>query len=77
MSALFRTVVPDTPDVVPSVNDGYYYRCPDLATVDRHLNSLRTEFLDARSNVTPRRREQARNDVDRLLERRLYLEVTS
>lgn len=76
-AALYHTTVPDTPDVVRSVMDGYYYRCPDVAAVDKCVASLWVEFLDVRSNVSPRRREQARLDVDRLLERRLYLEMVT
>jgi hypothetical protein len=69
---LYRSDVPDPVDTVPSVLPGYRFPCPDIASVDRHI-AERREQMGPRSNLTPKFREAARQDIDRLLERRLYL----
>src|SRR5690242_18714237 len=63
---------PDFVDTVGSVLPGYRFHCPDVTSVDQHI-AERREHLGPRSNLTPRYREAARQDIDRLLERRLYL----
>jgi hypothetical protein len=69
---LYGTDVPDPADTVSSVLPGYRFHCPDIASVDRHL-AERREHMGPHSNLTPRFKEAARRDIDRLLERRLYL----
>ena len=69
---LYGTDEPDPVDTVISVLPGYRFPCPNLASVDRHI-AERREHMGPRSNLTPRFKEAARQDVDRLLERRLYL----
>jgi hypothetical protein len=69
---LYATDVPDPADTVSSVLPGYRFHCPDIASVDRHI-AERREHLGPRSNLMPRFKEAARQDIDRLLERRLYL----
>jgi hypothetical protein len=62
----------DPADTVSSVLPGYRFHCPDIASVDRHI-AERREHMGPRSNLTPKFKEAARQDIDRLLERRLYL----
>jgi hypothetical protein len=69
---LYGSDAPDPADTVPSVLPGYRFPCPDIASVDRHI-AERREHLGPRSNLTPALKEAARRDIDRLLERRLYL----
>ncbi|TWF78036.1 hypothetical protein FHX44_113955 [Pseudonocardia hierapolitana] len=69
---LYGSDVPDPADTVPSVLPGYRFPCPDIASVDRHI-AERREHMGPRSNLTPKFKEAARQDIDRLLERRLYL----
>ena len=69
---LYRTVAPDPLDTVSSVLPGYYFHCPDAFSVDRHI-AERREHMGPLSNLTPKHKEAARQDVDRLLDRRLYL----
>jgi hypothetical protein len=69
---LYQTADPDPLDTVSSVLAGYHFPCPDLASVDQHIAKLR-ERLGPASNLTPTRQEAARRDIDRLLERRMYL----
>lgn len=69
---LYGSDVPDPTDTVSSVLPGYRFPCPDIASVDRHI-AERREHIGPRSNLTPRFKEAARQDIDRLLERRLYL----
>jgi hypothetical protein len=71
---LYGTDDPDPADTVSSVLPGYRFHCPDIASVDLHL-AERREHIGPRSNLTPRFREAARQDIDRLLERRLYLMI--
>jgi hypothetical protein len=69
---LYRTAGPDPVDTVSSVLPGYHFHCPDVASVDQHI-AERREHMGPRSNLTPKYKEAARHDIDRLLERRLYL----
>jgi hypothetical protein len=69
---LYGSDAPDSVDTVSSVLPGYRFHCPDVASVDRHI-AERREHMGPRSNLMPRFREAARQDIDRLLERRLYL----
>ena len=69
---LYRTVAPDPIDTVSSVLPGYYFHCPDSISVDRHI-AERREHMGPLSNLTPKFKEAARQDVDLLLDRRLYL----
>ncbi|GAA0938040.1 hypothetical protein [Pseudonocardia zijingensis] len=69
---LYRTDSLDPVDTVASVLPGYRFHCPDVASVDRHI-AERLEHMGPRSNLMPKFREAARQDIDRLLERRLYL----
>jgi hypothetical protein len=70
----YTSTNPDPAETVSSVLPGYYFRCPDVTTVDGHIHEMRT-LVDPRSNVTEPRRQAARRDIDRLLERRLYLKM--
>lgn len=72
----YQTVTPENVEIVASVVDGYYFVCPDLAALDSHLVDLRTRFLGPGANTTDERKAKARTDIDRLLERRLYLQMT-
>jgi hypothetical protein len=69
---VYSTVAPDPLDSVSSVLPGYYFHCPDAFSVDRHI-AERREHMGPLSNLTPKFKEAARQDVDRLLDRRLYL----
>jgi hypothetical protein len=69
---VYRTVAPDPLDTVSSVLPGYYFHCPNTISVDRHI-AERWEHMGPLSNLTPKFKEAARQDVDRLLDRRLYL----
>lgn len=73
----YQTVAPENVEMVASVVDGYYFACPDLAALDAHLVDLRNRFLGPDSNITDERKAKARTDIDRLLERRLYLQMTA
>jgi hypothetical protein len=69
---VYSTVAPDPLDSVSSVLPGYYFHCPDAFSVDRHI-AERREHAGPLSNLAPKYKEAARQDVDLLLERRLYL----
>ena len=69
---LYKTVDPDPLDTVSSVLPGYYFPCPNVPSVDQHI-AERREHAGPHSNLTPKFKEAARQDVDRLLDRRLYL----
>jgi hypothetical protein len=69
---LYGSEAPDPVDTVASVLPGYRFPCPDIASVDRHI-AERREHMGPRSNLTPTFKDAARRDIDRLLERRLYL----
>jgi hypothetical protein len=73
----YQTVDPDPVETVSSVLPGYHLHCPDVASVDQHI-AERWEHLGPRSNLTPKYKEAARQDIDRLLlDRRLYLMLVS
>lgn len=69
---LYASDAPDPIDTVASVLPGYRFPCPDIASVDRHI-AERWDHAGPRSGLTPRLKAAARQDVDRLLDRRLYL----
>jgi hypothetical protein len=69
---LYGTDAPDPVDTVSSVLPGYRFPCPNVDSVDRHI-AERREDMGPRSNLTPKFKEAARQDIDRLLDRRLYL----
>ena len=69
---MYSTVAPDPLDSVSSVLPGYYFHCSDAFSVDRHI-AERREHMGPHSNLTPKFKEAARQDVDLLLDRRLYL----
>jgi hypothetical protein len=69
---VYSTVAPDPLDSVSSVLPGYYFHCPDAFSVDLHI-AERREHAGPLSNLTPKYKAAARQDVDLLLERRLYL----
>ena len=69
---VYGTDQPDPAETVSSVLPGYRFHCPNVASVDRHI-AERREHMGPRSNLTPKFKEAARQDIDRLLERRLYL----
>jgi hypothetical protein len=73
---LYQTVEPDPVETVSSVLPGYYFHCPNATSVDQHIAEPQ-EHAGPRSNLTPKFKEAARQDVDRLLDRRLYLMVDS
>jgi hypothetical protein len=70
----YQTNAPNPFDVVASVVPGYYYLCPDIESLDAHLAEL-ARALGPRSNLAEKRRRQLRVDIDRLLDRRAYLEM--
>lgn len=72
----YQTVNPNSIEAVASVLPGYHFHCPDTATVDQHIAQL-VRYMEPGSNLTIPRKEAARQDIDRLLERRLYLMLTS
>jgi hypothetical protein len=72
----FQTTEPDPATSVSSVVAGYFFNCPDIASVDRHLAELRMHLQEG-SNVTEMRKRDWRRDIDRLLDRRLYLRMTA
>jgi hypothetical protein len=72
----YQTTPPDSADVVTSALAGYYYACPDLAAVDANLAEL-LRHLGPGSNWAESRKRKARIDIDRLLDRRLYLQLVS
>jgi hypothetical protein len=68
----YQSVDPDPLEAVSSVCPGYHFHCPDVASVDQHIAELR-DHIGPGSNLMPTRKVAARQDIDRLLERRLYL----
>jgi hypothetical protein len=64
----------DPVELVCSVLPLRRYHCPDVPTLDRHIDLLRRQ-VDADSNCTPEWKQHMRHDIDRLLDRRLYLTV--
>ena len=71
----YQTADPDPHTTVDSVTAGYRFHCPDIPSIDRHIVEL-LGHLGPRSNLTPKRKLCARHDIDRLLDRRLWLEMT-
>lgn len=71
----YGTAIPDSADIVTSVTPGYYFECPDIASLDGNIAEL-LQHVGPRSNLMPARQWAARRDIDRLLDRRLYLEMT-
>jgi hypothetical protein len=69
---LYRTVDPDPLDTVSSVLPGYHFHCPNVTSVDHHI-AVRREHMGPGSGLTPQYKDAARQDIDRLLDRRLYL----
>ena len=59
----------DSINHVTSVS-GYLYPCPTIDTLDTHLTYLR---MVARDSVSVEQRTECNLDIDRLLDRRLYL----
>jgi hypothetical protein len=68
----YETTDPDPAETVTSVVPGYHFHCPNVASVDQHLAELCTH-IGPGSNLVPSRQDDARRDIDRLLDRRLYL----
>ena len=66
----------DPTEVVCSVLPLRRYHCPDLPTLDHHINLLRRQVA-ADSNCTPEWKQHMRHDIDRLLDRRMYLTLVS
>jgi hypothetical protein len=67
---------PDPADVVCSVVPRRRYHCPDLVTLDRHIKALRHQ-TGPDSNCMPNWKQYMRQDIDRLLDRRLYLTLVA
>ncbi|AEA28260.1 hypothetical protein ACFQ34_16195 [Pseudonocardia benzenivorans] len=55
---------------------GTSYECPDLATLDRHLTTLCARIRQATPQF-PSLARAFRDDIDVLLDRRRWLELTS
>ena len=72
----YQSVDPDPLEAVSSVLPGYHFHCPDVASLDLHIAELRGH-AGPDSNLMPQRKAAARQDIDRLLERRLYLMLAS
>jgi hypothetical protein len=66
----------DPADVVCSVVPRRRSHCPDLVMLDHHITELRRQ-VGPDSNCVPRWKQQMRQDIDRLLERRLYLTLVA
>lgn len=65
---------------VSSVLPDHYYPCPNIASVDRHIAELAKQLGPLSPPGHPphddaRHRRAIRDDIDRLLDRRLYLEL--
>lgn len=60
---------------VSSVLPDQYYSCPNIASVDRHIGELSAQLGTQPPQGDPARRQALRHDIDRLLDRRLYLEM--
>lgn len=63
-------------ELVHSVIPDRSYHCPDLPAVDAHLSTLSRDLGPAASTTSQRKRA-ARQDIDRLLDRRLYLALVA
>jgi hypothetical protein len=66
----------DPVDVVYGALPMRRYHCPDLATLDRHIEVLRRQ-IGPNSNCTAQWKLKMRQDIDRLLDRRLYMTLVS
>ena len=60
---------------VSSVLPDLYYQCPNIASVDRHIAELCAQLGNQPPLADARRGQALREDIDRLLDRRLYLEM--
>ena len=60
---------------VSSVLPDLYYQCPNIASVDQHIAELSGQLGTRQSHDNAERRKAIRDDIDRLLDRRLYLEM--
>ena len=60
---------------VSSVLPDQYYSCPNIASVDRHIGELSAQLGSEPAQGDPARRKAIRDDIDRLLDRRVYLEM--
>lgn len=73
---LYMSKEPDAVGYVYSALDNHYYECPNIEAVDKHLRELLSPtVLGSRSNLAEGRKACLWLDVDRLLMRRLYLQV--
>jgi hypothetical protein len=66
----------DPAEVVCSVVPRRCYHCPDLDTLDHHIEALRRQ-IDPASNCVPKWKQYMRQDIDQLLDRRLYLTLVA
>lgn len=64
---------PDTLLILASARSGYYYLCDKIEAVDAHIDYCRHETRSKMSALSDLVKTQYRRDIDRLLERRLYL----
>jgi hypothetical protein len=64
---------PDPLTTVDGLN-GSIYACPDIATLDAHLEALCTRLRHAAPQF-PSLAEAFRAEIDRLLDRRLWLQL--
>jgi hypothetical protein len=60
---------------VSSVLPDLYYHCPNIASVDQHIAELCGQLGTQPPHADAQRTQSIREDIDRLLERRLYLEL--
>ncbi|HEY3649050.1 MAG TPA: hypothetical protein VGL33_13835 [Streptosporangiaceae bacterium] len=58
-----------------SVLPDLYYQCPNIASVDQHIVELCVQLGNQPPLADAQRRQALREDIDRLLDRRLYLEM--
>jgi hypothetical protein len=66
----------DPTEIVHSVLPDHSYHCPDLPAVDEHLSTLSRDIGPA-AKTTSRRKRATWADIDRLLDRRLYLALVA
>jgi hypothetical protein len=60
---------------VSSVVPDLYYQCPNIASVDQHIAELAAQLTNQPPLAGAERGQAIRDDIDRLLDRRLYLEL--
>lgn len=72
MSFLHRS---DPIAAVTSVVPDQYYSCPNITSVDRHIGELSAQLATQPTGADTARVKALREDIDRLLDRRLYLEM--